>query len=159
MTPCTHCAGTKITFMHTIDFGWMECERCGAQGPTSVGNSLEDLKRNALKKWEERKITGVCINHDVGQHPHTCIRCAREVGFKSGQESVNERAKEAIIEWRDKQGHERCWYYPDIFQNLAKILGVDLVYDGSKLPESEFEAGCNRFRQEEYHGNQNSNRG
>lgn len=35
-----------------------------------------------------------------------------------------EVAQAALQRWVDQQGHERCWYYPDIFNELVQILEV-----------------------------------
>lgn len=59
-------------------------------------------------------------------------------------------AKEALQEWVDKQGHDRCWYYPDIFNRLCDILQVKPTKTPSLPPEQEFKGGCNRYRGEEY---------
>lgn len=55
-----------------------------------------------------------------------------------------------LEEWARKQGHNRCWYYPDVFRALARVLGVELTMTGEQLPRPEFEAGCTRFQDEEY---------
>lgn len=54
--------------------------------------------------------------------------------------------------WLDKQGHDRCWYYPDLFREIAKTLGLK----PSKLPAlpslPQFQEGCRRYQREEYRG-------
>lgn len=60
---------------------------------------------------------------------------------------------EAIIqEWANKQGHDRCWYYPDLFRRLAEVFEMDLK-PGSLPPRQEFEMGCLRYQREEYSNN------
>lgn len=40
--------------------------------------------------------------------------------------------KKIIQEWLDKQGHDRCWYYPDLFMKLAVIkLYLREAYENS----------------------------
>jgi len=56
-----------------------------------------------------------------------------------------------IEEWDSKKGHDRCWYYPEIFRKIANILGIQLTDRPDLPPEEEFEEFCGRYRQEEYH--------
>lgn len=60
-----------------------------------------------------------------------------------------ERIKETIQEWANKQGHDRCWYYPDLFKHLADILDMD-IQPGQLPPRKEFEQGCLKYQNEEY---------
>lgn len=63
-----------------------------------------------------------------------------------------ERARAILQKWKEKQGHDRCWYYPDLFKELAKILDVPLEAEPSLPPLDEFKKGCERYQQEEYNG-------
>lgn len=63
-----------------------------------------------------------------------------------------QKARAVLQEWAGKQGHDRCWYYPDLFIELAKILEVPLSIDPSLPPLEEFKKGCERYQQEEYKG-------
>ena len=57
--------------------------------------------------------------------------------------------KTAIEEWIKKQGHDSCWYYPEIFREIAGIL--DIKYEQPNLPpRKEFEVGCSRYQEEVY---------
>jgi hypothetical protein len=58
---------------------------------------------------------------------------------------------EAIIqEWVDKQGHERCWYYPELFRELGRVLDIHPSVQPGLPPRAEFEEGCRRYQEEEY---------
>ena len=70
---------------------------------------------------------------------------------KAADVSVEARAKQIIQKWVDKQGHDRCWYYPELFRELADLFGVK-ASDPGLPPEEEFKAGCERYRKEEYAG-------
>jgi len=59
-------------------------------------------------------------------------------------------AKKIIQEWVDKQGHERCWYYPEMYVRLAEIYDVKATKMPELPPRKEFEEGCRRYQQEEY---------
>ena len=54
------------------------------------------------------------------------------------------QVEEAVRLWINKQGHDSCWYYPEIFKNICKILNIDEVEQN--LPERcEFEKGCEKY--------------
>lgn len=57
--------------------------------------------------------------------------------------------RECIESWSAKQGHDSCWYYPEVFQLVAKLAGANV---GSPLlpPRCEFEIGCRRYQDEVY---------
>lgn len=57
-----------------------------------------------------------------------------------------------IQEWVDKQGHDRCWYYPDLFRRLAALHDIRPTVDPVLPAREEFERGCDRFQDEEYGG-------
>ena len=68
----------------------------------------------------------------------------------AGIEEKLKEAREILSEWVDKQWHERCWYYPDIFKRLANILDVDISREPMLPPVDEFRRGCERYQEEEY---------
>lgn len=52
-----------------------------------------------------------------------------------------------VEQWVSKQGHDSCWYYPEIFREIANILGVKYV--PQNLPaRPEFEGGCKKYTDE-----------
>jgi hypothetical protein len=61
-----------------------------------------------------------------------------------------QRVKGIIQAWTDQQGHERCWYYPDLFNELASLLGVIPKTEPCLPPRKEFEEGCRRYQEQEY---------
>lgn len=61
-----------------------------------------------------------------------------------------EETKRVMQEWVDKQGHDRCWYYPELFRKLVALHGVEATKEPALPPEQEFEGGCKRFKEEEY---------
>lgn len=66
--------------------------------------------------------------------------------------SVNQNAaaRSILQAWVDKQGHERCWYYPDLFRQLAALYGVVPKEEPGLPPIEEFKAGCAKYQAEEY---------
>lgn len=54
-----------------------------------------------------------------------------------------------IQEWIAKAGHDKCWYYPELFAKIAEIHGVVITQEPN-LPRSIFEGGCTRFQDELY---------
>jgi len=60
------------------------------------------------------------------------------------------QAKSLLNNWVNKQGHDRCWYYPEIFQKLCELFGVEMTVEPKLPPPEEFTKGCERYRNEEY---------
>lgn len=61
-----------------------------------------------------------------------------------------------VQSWADKQGHDRCWYYPELFEKLAAILGVTPKVSPNLPPRHEFERGCREYQDKEF-GNRQTN--
>ena len=60
-----------------------------------------------------------------------------------------DKTREIIEEWSNKQGHDRCWYYPDLFKKLIDLY--DIKVNQPILPSlEEFKEGCKKFQEEEY---------
>ena len=58
-----------------------------------------------------------------------------------------------VEEWATKQGHERCWYYPEVFRAIAEICGSNVSFLGCEIgwpTRAEFEAGCRKYTDEQY---------
>jgi hypothetical protein len=62
------------------------------------------------------------------------------------------RVRRLVQDWLDKQGHDRCWYYPEIFTELARALDLQhIVLKPPQLPSlAEFRTGCERYQREQY---------
>ena len=61
----------------------------------------------------------------------------------------------AVVEWMQKQGHDRCWYYPEIFQRILDVLELTEAAPpqyATRLTKTEFEAGCRRYAADLYDG-------
>ncbi len=67
----------------------------------------------------------------------------------NSKEKVN-TAKKILQEWVDKQSHERCWYYPDLFRKLIEIFEINVSKNPNLPPLEEFKKGCEKYQQEEY---------
>lgn len=69
--------------------------------------------------------------------------------LKRGALSRLKRAKEILQAWSNKQGHDKCHYYPEVFRELCILLGVR-----SPLPvlppKEEFIRGCQAYQEELY---------
>lgn len=63
-----------------------------------------------------------------------------------------QQIQQVILEWDNKQGHDRCWYYPDLFQRIAAIVGVQLTHTPQLPTRAEFEEGCRRYQRHEFEG-------
>ncbi len=56
------------------------------------------------------------------------------------------KVRDLVEEWIEKQGHDKCWYRPDIFKKIADIL--ELECPDQPLPtREEFEDGCREYRE------------
>lgn len=66
-----------------------------------------------------------------------------------------EQIKKVLKEWLDKQSHERCWYYPDLFNRITDILEIQPTKQPNLPPRKEFEQGCRKYQEEEYKKEQN----
>lgn len=57
--------------------------------------------------------------------------------------------KKILQEWLDQTGHNKCWYYPELFMKLCELYGLM-----TKVPElpplTEFKAGCEQYQKEVY---------
>lgn len=58
-------------------------------------------------------------------------------------------ARDIVKEWVGQQGHDRCWYYPELFRKLAALFGLENA-DRKLPPREEFKEGCHRYQREEY---------
>lgn len=62
----------------------------------------------------------------------------------------NGKIHRLLQDWLDKQGHDRCWYYPEIFTELAQALNLRGVKPPQLPSLAEFKAGCERYQREQY---------
>lgn len=84
----------------------------------------------------------------VGEHHRTRDN---ENGKKAAKLEKMLRASRTLLQnWTSKQGHERCWYYPDVFDQLHVTLGLELPARRPTIPQDQFEAGCLEFQRSEY---------
>ena len=60
------------------------------------------------------------------------------------------KIKREVEEWVNKQGHDRCWFYPEIFIRIKNILEIRDCPNPSLPPLEEFEKGCKRYQLEEF---------
>jgi len=56
---------------------------------------------------------------------------------------------EKVYEWVNKQDQDKCWYYPDIFREICKILNIS-EFKEILPPRCEFEEGCRKYQEEIY---------
>jgi hypothetical protein len=60
-----------------------------------------------------------------------------------------EQIRQVILEWDGKKGHDRCWYYHDLFNKIANIAGVQLK-PSPGVTREEFRQGCAFFEEQEF---------
>jgi len=64
--------------------------------------------------------------------------------------ATEKKARQLLMDWRNKQGHDRCWYYPEIFRSLCDLFEVPTCPDPGLPPRDEFREGCCRYEDEQY---------
>lgn len=82
----------------------------------------------------------------IGEYP-------MEIMWPPKPQSVSQKlnhVKNLVQEWLNKQSHQRCWYYPEIFNKVAEYLGLKQELPSELPPRCEFEEGCKRYQDEEY---------
>lgn len=55
-----------------------------------------------------------------------------------------------IKEWDEKQGHSKCWYYPEIFKQIADEAQVKLTNHPPNVPRPQFREQCHQYEEEQY---------
>lgn len=94
-------------------------------------------------------------DHIFGKHvdceyvDHHCAECHAK-HFCTKAECRVERASALLKQWQEKQGHDRCWYYPEIFEQLCELFDVESSAQRGLPPRAEFEEGCRRYQEEQY---------
>lgn len=102
-----------------------------------MDKDVEFMERSQLKE-EVRKLR---------------LELRRAHGYTQGMlelESELKQVRQITQTWLDQQGHNRCWYYPELFVRLAELLGLKMTVQPSLPPRAEFEAGCKRYQHEEF---------
>ncbi|MBI4174167.1 MAG: hypothetical protein HY517_00855 [Candidatus Aenigmarchaeota archaeon] len=59
-------------------------------------------------------------------------------------------AKKVVQEFADMQGHDRCWWHPDLLNRLAEIFEIKSLKDLELPPLEEFKRGCEQYQREQY---------
>lgn len=56
------------------------------------------------------------------------------------------RIKLEIELWAGQQGHDSCWYYPDVFNRVAELAGANVRAPLGLPSREEFETGCRKYQ-------------
>jgi hypothetical protein len=62
----------------------------------------------------------------------------------------NTEIRQIVQEFLDKQGHHRCWWFPELFKRLATTLDLKPTVEPELPKRREFELGCWQYQDEEY---------
>jgi len=119
------------------------------------------------KPFESLEEVHKCVNRFIASHfhkanqPHAIIsipadfsrdddlRLSDHVDRQWNTVEKFNHAKSLIKEWASKQGHDRCWFYPEIFGQLVELFGIDIP--SPSLPtREEFEQGCKRYADQQF---------
>jgi hypothetical protein len=61
-----------------------------------------------------------------------------------------QRAKAIVKAWVGKQVHDKCHYYPELFEQLREMYNLEPEKALSLPPREEFRAECQRFESKLY---------
>jgi hypothetical protein len=115
--------------------------------------SVTDEERALMRRWSCERDT---VIHQFDEMSESCIECGLTHGSYA-QSLVKDRCRhckaieEKIKEWINKQGHDSCWYYPEIFREICKELDIDPNIIPT-IPQDEFDKGCKRYQDELFNG-------
>ena len=56
---------------------------------------------------------------------------------------------EILCEYNSKQGHDKCWFYPELFDKLLKVYKIPKV-ESNLPPKEEFKEYCDIYREKVY---------
>jgi hypothetical protein len=138
---------------HPVDY---ITKRIPCPGPTEA--QYGHIKKARQKVVNEQKTRAekfaALANYYASQSTEETLsqwNDAKNAGYAIA--SLAERVRElekgkAILEaWLNKQGHDKCWYYPEVFAQLAKVYGIPCVLTPPvTISREEFEQGCHQFQ-------------
>lgn len=59
------------------------------------------------------------------------------------------KVQKILKEWVKKKSHDKCWYYPELFNKLVQVF--DIKVESLELPsKEEFDQGCKKYQDEIY---------
>lgn len=104
--------------------GMCKCDKCGYDGSIKYPDNpiIESVWLDGARYWDKAKADEIKID----------------------------QAKTLLHNWLNKQGHDRCWYYPEIFKELCSLFNVTMTVEPKLPPRSEFEKGCCKYQDEQY---------
>lgn len=70
--------------------------------------------------------------------------------FLQSEKDIAHSVRLIIENWAAQQGHNRCWYYPDVFKEIATLVGAKIDYPPGLPDREEFEEGCCKYQEEQY---------
>ncbi len=62
----------------------------------------------------------------------------------------NDAARELVQSYVDRQGHDCCWYLPELFDPLAEALGIKARHPQNLPSKEEFCRGCTKYQAQVY---------
>lgn len=114
----------------------------GEKYPIAYSKSHEEAKRKGVEAKRIIELSGGTVNVFV-ELTNTWMNSMEE------KSKLHDKAKKIVEEWCNKQEHNRCWHYPELFNNLAEVFDV-CNFNPKRVSREEFESGCDRFVEEEY---------
>lgn len=98
------------------------------------------------------KVLAGCLNTaKPGSHAWKVTNAAMQRNLRIADNLKKQiEVANQIEEWANKQGHDRCWYYPDIFAIIVKVLGINVSSTPTLPSPDEFKVGCALYHKEQY---------
>jgi hypothetical protein len=53
-----------------------------------------------------------------------------------------EVVREILTEWAKLDGHDRCWFHPELLSRLCQVVGVPVIEKPIRMTRQEFQCGC-----------------
>ena len=129
---------------HEVLTDYLECRDAELKGVEDAQSNLDNLmKKNKFNYF---------FTDQIFEHLESKVvnRIRNRFYNSKGRCSL---AKEIIEEWVNKQGHDQCWYYPEIFKKLTLIFDAKIPKDIELPARDEFLRHCEIYCEEIYSKN------
>lgn len=103
--------------------------------------AIKGVVKMWLDLYDQGGIARESVEHQLAEYA---------IGLNNTLMERQEKVKETMQQWVDKQGHDRCWYYPELFQVLAREFGITPNRPPNLPSLEEFKIGCERYQAEEF---------
>jgi hypothetical protein len=106
--------------------------------------------RFRTETWSDGSVEWPEDDAEAGEIDETLLYCASlplAARLCAHKESLD-RIRSLVLEWANKQDHDACWFYPEIFREIAAELQLNVRSKPMTLSITVFEEGCKKYRAE-----------